>query len=109
MLGKVYIRFLELQGNCFTGIVYGYRKMLETTAAKAYAVNRYFSSSMGRFTSPDPFGGSGKPSNPGSWNRYVYTNNDPVNGIDPLGLFMYPPDVGDDDDDPGNQRMQLQP
>ena len=36
-----------------------------------YAMNRYFSSQHGRFTSPDPSGSSGKPINPGSWNRYT--------------------------------------
>ena len=44
--------------------------------------NRWWS----RFDQPDPYGGSYDLSNPQSFNRYAYTNNDPVNFIDPLGL-----------------------
>jgi uncharacterized protein RhaS with RHS repeats len=49
-------------------------------------MNRYYSSSLGRFTSPDPYGGSAIPATPQSWNRYTYVNNDPVNKKDPSGL-----------------------
>lgn len=41
---------------------------------------------MGRFLTPDPFGGSAKPGNPSSWNRYAYVENDPINRNDPTGL-----------------------
>jgi hypothetical protein len=34
----------------------------------------------------DPFGGSAKAAMPGSWNRYTYSANDPVNRRDPSGL-----------------------
>jgi len=51
-----------------------------------YAVNRYYGSNLGRFLTPDPFGGSGKPNDPGSWNRYAYVGGDPVNKNDPSGL-----------------------
>jgi RHS repeat-associated protein len=61
-----------------------------------YAINRYYGSNMGRFLSPDPFGGSAKPENPQSWNRYAYVTNDPVNQSDPNGLdpaeYWGPPD-----------------
>lgn len=61
-----------------------------------YAINRYYGSSMGRFLTPDPYGGSGKPDNPQSWNRYGYVDNDPVNYTDPSGLrkFDFEPDYG---------------
>jgi len=53
-----------------------------------YAMNRYYSSLWGRFLSPDPhqanMGGAG---DPGSWNRYAYAGNDPVNANDPSGLI----------------------
>ena len=49
-----------------------------------YAMFRYDSSRLGRFMTPDPFGGS--LGDPQSLNRYVYTRNDPVNLADPLGL-----------------------
>jgi RHS repeat-associated protein len=45
---------------------------------------RYNSSSLGRFMSPDPLGGS--ISNPQSLNGYAYVLNNPLNLIDPLGL-----------------------
>ena len=51
-----------------------------------YAVNRYYWSQWGRFTSPDPYGGSMDPASPQSLNRYAYTQNDPVTGVDQEGL-----------------------
>jgi RHS repeat-associated protein len=61
-----------------------------------YAMNRYYNSSWGRFTTADPFGGSVKPANPLSWNRYAYVANDPINNNDPSGLNMafWDPDWG---------------
>jgi RHS repeat-associated protein len=45
---------------------------------------RYFGSSLGRFTSPDPLGGH--VSNPQSLNRYTYVLNNPLTFVDPFGL-----------------------
>ena len=42
---------------------------------------RYFSPSLGRFTSQDPIGFAG-----GYFNLYVYIGNGPVNAVDPSGL-----------------------
>ena len=42
----------------------------------------------GRWTSPDPYGGSMTVADPQSFNRYTYVNNDPVNKVDPLGLML---------------------
>jgi RHS repeat-associated protein len=59
-------------------------------------VQRYYSSIMGRFLTPDPYkagSGSGDPANPQSWNRYAYAYGDPVNLYDPNGLFACNPDV----------------
>jgi RHS repeat-associated protein len=47
---------------------------------------RYMSSAQGRFTSPDPFLGSGRPEDPQSWNRYAYARNNPLVYIDPTGM-----------------------
>ena len=54
-----------------------------------YAVNRYYSSLWGRFTSPDPYAGSISLGNPQSWNRYAYEVDDPANGNDPSGPDPY--------------------
>jgi RHS repeat-associated protein len=74
-----------------------------------YAVNRYYSSLMGRFTTADPDApngsskagmGSMKPRTPSSFNRYVYALDDPINKRDPSGLFSIDEDgdlVGDYD------------
>ena len=51
-----------------------------------YAVNRYYSSTWGRFLGPDRSSRSANRANPLSWNRYTYTLGDPVNGTDPQGL-----------------------
>jgi len=40
----------------------------------------------GRFEQPDPYNGSYDLSDPQSFNRYAYTQNDPVNFFDPTGL-----------------------
>ena len=51
-----------------------------------YAENRYYTSGMGRFMTPDPYQPSGGVEKPESWNRYSYVENDPVNRNDPSGL-----------------------
>jgi RHS repeat-associated protein len=48
---------------------------------------RKYESFSGRWTSPDPYGGSMSIANPQSFNRYSYTQNDPINSIDPTGLM----------------------
>src|SRR5882672_7781876 len=42
-----------------------------------YAQARQFSPSLGRYAVPDPFLPSAEVDNPQSWNRYVYTLNNP--------------------------------
>lgn len=51
---------------------------------------RYFSGAQGRFTSPDALMASANVANPQSWNRYVYTNNNPLRYTDPSGLYASP-------------------
>jgi RHS repeat-associated protein len=47
---------------------------------------RYNSSSMGRFMSPDPLGGS--LADPQSLNRYAYVLNNPLRFTDPTGMYV---------------------
>jgi len=47
---------------------------------------RYFGSSMGRFLSPDPLGGS--LANPQTLNRYAYVANNPLTNTDPTGMYL---------------------
>ncbi|MFZ0751281.1 MAG: DUF4214 domain-containing protein, partial [Pyrinomonadaceae bacterium] len=48
---------------------------------------RKLESRAGRWTSPDPLGGG--ISSPQSFNRYTYSENDPVNFVDPNGLCIF--------------------
>src|SRR4051794_4192160 len=49
-------------------------------------IQRYYSSIMGRFLTPDPSNLNSNWNNPQSWNLYTYVNGDPVNFNDPSGL-----------------------
>jgi len=70
----------------------GYERDSETGLDFAQA--RYYSSTLGRFASPDPFGGSMITGDPQSFNRYAYVGNNPVNATDPSGLLEMKPDGG---------------
>jgi len=49
---------------------------------------RYFAPIMGRFMSPDPLQGSASHlKSPQRWNRYAYTQNNPLNRVDIGGYF----------------------
>jgi RHS repeat-associated protein len=67
----------------------GYEKDQETGLDFAQA--RYYGNGLGRFTSVDPSLESINSVLPQSWNRYVYVLNNPLNLIDPSGLFADPP------------------
>jgi hypothetical protein len=56
---------------------------------------RFYASTYGRFNTPDPYGGSAGPSDPGSWNRYSYVQGDPANRNDRTGLFSEGSPCGD--------------
>ncbi len=54
-----------------------------------YAVNRHYSPQQGRFTQGDPIGMSAASlTNPQTMNLYAYCGNDPINHVDPDGLFF---------------------
>jgi RHS repeat-associated protein len=50
-------------------------------------VARYYSSSFGRFMSPDPLGGHQE--DPQTMNRYTYVRNNPLSLTDPTGLDFF--------------------
>lgn len=50
-----------------------------------YLRSRYYYAEIGRFTRIDEF--AGRIDDPISLHKYLYTGGDPVNGIDPTGLF----------------------
>lgn len=47
--------------------------------------SRYYSSTQGRFTSPDVFWKDSQVSDPQSWNKYAYVRNNPLKYVDPTG------------------------
>jgi RHS repeat-associated protein len=50
------------------------------------AMHRRYNRWWARFEQPDPYDGSYDLTDPQSFNRYSYVQNDPVNFVDPLGL-----------------------
>ena len=52
-----------------------------------YAVNRQYSQTVGKFMQVDPIDGSRTV--PTTLNRYAYVQGDPINRVDPIGLFGY--------------------
>ncbi len=62
----------------------GYEKDTETDLDFAEA--RMYQNKHGRFTAVDPLMASASPGNPQTFNRYVYTGNNPINYTDPSGL-----------------------
>jgi RHS repeat-associated protein len=51
-----------------------------------HAMHRQYASAFGRWTTPDPYGGSYDWTNPQSLNRYAYVNGMPMGATDPSGL-----------------------
>ena len=70
----------------------------DSATGNDYADQRYYTSTLGRFMTPDPV--VGKLGTPQSWNRYSYAMSDPVGLNDPTELFPPPmsevPDPGSD-------------
>ncbi|HYG80343.1 MAG TPA: RHS repeat-associated core domain-containing protein [Pyrinomonadaceae bacterium] len=59
----------------------------DEASGMSHTLWRKYDSKSGRWTSPDPYGGSMTVADPQSFNRYTYVNNDPVNLTDPTGLI----------------------
>jgi len=75
----------------------GYERDDETSLDCAKA--RTFASSLGRFTSPDPLLFSAKVEDAQTWNRFVYSLNNPLRFTDPSGMFIWSNDLGGDRND----------
>ncbi|MGD2180822.1 RHS repeat domain-containing protein [Lusitaniella coriacea] len=60
-------------------------EQFDGTLGQYYLRQRYYDASTGRFTRRDTY--EGRLSDPVSLHKYLYANADPVNGIDPSGLF----------------------
>jgi RHS repeat-associated protein len=58
-----------------------------------FLLARYMSGAQGRFTSPDPVGGS--LADPQTLNKYAYVRNNPLNLTDPTGLYACADDAPD--------------
>jgi RHS repeat-associated protein len=57
---------------------------------------RQYSSAQGRWEVPDPAGLAAVDiTNPQTWNRYAYLANNPLNKVDPLGLYCFYRGQGD--------------
>ncbi len=68
----------------------------DTESGTDHAQYRQYSSTQGRWLSPDPYSGSYDFSDPQSLNRYAYVVNNPVAALDPSGLVRLPYAVGYD-------------
>ncbi len=61
----------------------------DASSSTEHAIFRQYSSTQGRWLSPDPYNGSYDLSNAQSFNRYAYVLNNPLGYADPLGLTPY--------------------
>jgi RHS repeat-associated protein len=55
-------------------------------SATDYAINRQYSQTVAKFLRTDPLRRSCRSDTPQNWDRYSYSQNDPIGKIDPLGL-----------------------
>jgi len=58
----------------------------DSESSNDYAIHRYHVNRLGRFSSADPAEGCAL--KPQLFNRYSYVGNDPVDRVDPKGLFL---------------------
>jgi RHS repeat-associated protein len=87
--GEVYAEQGGTTNRNFTG------QTEDTTPGIYDFLFRQQSQSQGRWLVPDPAGLAAVDlTNPQTWNRYAYLSNNPLNAVDPLGLYLEvcPPD-----------------
>jgi RHS repeat-associated protein len=61
---------------------------LDTESGTGHAQFRNYSETQGRWLAPDPYDGSYDITNPQSFNRYLYAQNNPIVFTDPSGQFI---------------------
>ncbi len=96
---------VELASSGATTSTFGYTGEQTETTGMVYLRARYYASSVGRFVSRDTWGGDEK--QPMSYNRWNYTNGNPVNLTDPSGLTALPPQ-GCDYANPGSNAQYVE-
>jgi RHS repeat-associated protein len=69
----------EKDGLYYTG------EMFDGDADQYYLRARYYDPSNGRFNRLDPYAGNMQ--DPQSLHKYLYCHNNPINGVDPTGMF----------------------
>lgn len=74
--------------NAGDGVKAKYAGMEADEGGMNHTLWRQYESKSGRWTAPDPYSGSMSVSDPQSFNRYSYVNNDPINHVDLLGLQL---------------------
>jgi RHS repeat-associated protein len=67
-------------------------EQFDSKIGQQYLRQRYYDPATGRFNRLDPF--FGNVSDPQSLHKYLYTHADPMNGIDPSGLYLYWAELG---------------
>jgi RHS repeat-associated protein len=60
-------------------------EQFDSKIGQQYLRQRYYNPATGRFNRLDPF--FGNLTDPQSLHKYLYTHDDPINGIDPSGLM----------------------
>jgi RHS repeat-associated protein len=84
----------DQDSNQFAGQEY------DAESSSQHATFRQYSSTLGRWMSPDAYDGSYNINDPQSLNRYTYASNSPLSYIDPDGTLSYIDADGTSDEDP---------
>jgi len=74
-------------GSPATNLLYA-GEQFDTDMQQYYLRARYYDQNTGRFNRRDPFAGNNQ--DPQSLHKYLYCHNNPINGMDPSGMFTLP-------------------
>jgi len=87
---QAYAPFAEDYDVYFHGGSHEFTGQTQDVASGIYDfLFRQYSPTQGRWMVPDPAGRAAVDiTNPQTWNRYAYVANNPLNAVDPLGLFV---------------------